>query len=99
VLNDNGLEKEIHLHCNLKDKVNYIRYADDFVVTAKDPGILKKKVIPIISKFLAQRGLSLSQEKTKIVHIEDGFDFLGFNVRKYNGKFLTKPSKNSIKSI
>ena len=94
-----GLEKEIHMHCKLSDKVNYIRYADDFVVTANTPEILKEKVIPIVSKFLAQRGLSLSQEKTKITHIEDGFDFLGFNVRKYNGKFLTKPSKDSIKSI
>ena len=41
----------------------------------------------------------MSQEKTKIVHIEEGFDFLGFNVRKYKGKFLTTPSKDSIKSV
>ena len=94
-----GLEKEIHAGCRQGDKVNYIRYADDFVVTAKSPEILKEKVIPIIVNFLAQRGLSLSQEKTKIVHIEEGFDFLGFNVRKYKGKYLTKPSKSSIKSI
>jgi len=94
-----GLEKEIHAGCKQGDKVNYIRFADDFIVTAKSPEILKEKVIPIIVNFLAQRGLSLSQEKTKIVHIEEGFDFLGFNVRKYRGKFLTKPSKNSIKAI
>lgn len=71
----------------------------DFIVTAKSPDILKEKVTPIISSFLAQRGLSLSQDKTKIVHIEDGFDFLGFNIRKYKGKFLTKPSKSNIKAI
>lgn len=94
-----GLEKEIHAGCKQGDKVNYIRFADDFVVTAKSPEILKEKVIPIIINFLAQRGLSLSQEKTKIVHIEEGFDFLGFNVRKYKGKYLTKPSKSSIKAI
>jgi RNA-directed DNA polymerase len=94
-----GLEKEIHSGCKQGDKVNYIRFADDFVVTAKSPEILKEKVMPIITNFLAQRGLSLSQEKTKIVHIKEGFDFLGFNVRKYKGKFLTKPSKNSIKAI
>ena len=94
-----GLEKEIHTGCKQGDKVNYIRFADDFVVTAKSPEILKEKVIPIIVNFLAQRGLSLSQEKTKIVHIEEGFDFLGFNVRKYKGKYLSKPSKNSIKAI
>ncbi|HAT1916200.1 MULTISPECIES: group II intron reverse transcriptase/maturase [unclassified Legionella] len=94
-----GLEKEIHSGCKQGDKVNNIRFADDFVVTAKSPEILKEKVMPIITNFLAQRGLSLSQEKTKIVHIEEGFDFLGFNVRKYKGKFLTKPSKSSIKAI
>lgn len=93
------LEKEIHAGCKQGDKVNYIRFADDFVVTAKSPEILREKVIPIIINFLAQRGLSLSQEKTKIVHIEEGFDFLGFNVKKYKGKYLTKPSKSSIKAI
>lgn len=48
-----GLEKEIHMHCKLSDKVNYIRYTDDFVVNAKTPEILKVKVIPIVRKFLA----------------------------------------------
>ena len=94
-----GLEKEIHSVCQQGDKVNFIRFADDFIVTAKNPEILKEKVTPAITNFLRQRGLSLSQEKTKIVHIEEGFDFLGFNVKKYKGKFLTKPSKGSIKSI
>jgi len=55
-----GLEKEIHAGCKQGDKVNYIRFADDFIVTAKSPEILKEKVIPIIVNFLAQRGLSLS---------------------------------------
>ncbi|AAU28136.1 TPA: group II intron reverse transcriptase/maturase [Legionella pneumophila] len=94
-----GLEREIHSGCGQGNKINYIRFADDFIVTANSPDILKEKVMPIISNFLAQRGLSLSQEKTKIVHIEEGFDFLGFNVRKYKGKFLTTPSKDSIKSV
>ncbi|HAT1130665.1 TPA: group II intron reverse transcriptase/maturase [Legionella pneumophila subsp. pneumophila] len=94
-----GLEREIHAGCKKGDKINYIRFADDFIVTANSPEILKEKVIPIIVNFLAQRGLSLSQEKTKIVHIEEGFDFLGFNVRKYKGKYLTKPSRSSIKAI
>jgi RNA-directed DNA polymerase len=94
-----GLEKEIHAGTKQADKVNYIRFADDFVVTAKTPDILNTKILPIITHFLAQRGLSLSQEKTRIVHIENGFDFLGFNVRKYKGKFLIKPSKDSIKAV
>lgn len=94
-----GLEKEIHANCKSNDKVNFVRFADDFIVTAKSPDILKEKVIPTITRFLAHRGLSLSEEKTKIVHIKEGFDFLGFNIRKYKEKFLIKPSKDSIKSV
>ena len=44
-------------------------------------------------------GLELSQEKTKITHIDEGFDFLGFNVRKYSGKLLINPSKKSVKGF
>ena len=53
----------------------------------------------IIRDFLAIRGLELSPEKTVITHIDDGFDFLGWNFRKYKGKLLIKPSQKSIKSI
>jgi RNA-directed DNA polymerase len=49
--------------------------------------------------FLKERGLELSEEKTRITHIDDGFDFLGFNVRKYGGTLLIKPSKQAIKSL
>ena len=48
---------------------------------------------------MAERGLQLSEEKTVITHIEDGFDFLGKNIRKYNGKLLIKPSKQSVSSL
>jgi len=83
--------------CN-KHKINYTRFADDFVLTAdsEDP-LLKAK--EIISIFLEQRGLSLSDEKTMITHISTGFDFLGWNFRKYNGTLLPKPSKGSQKSV
>ena len=54
-------------------------------------------VKPAIKTFLGARGLILSDEKTHITHIENGFDFLGFNVRKYDGKLLIKPSKLKIK--
>src|SRR5215831_15182082 len=54
---------------------------------------LKKEVKPLVIGFLQERGLELSQEKTKITHIADGFDFLGQNIRKYNGLLLTRPSK------
>lgn len=51
----------------------------------------------MVESFLLERGLELSREKTKITHIDDGFDFLSINVRKYKGKCITKPSKQSIK--
>jgi RNA-directed DNA polymerase len=84
-------------NCN-KHKINYVRYADDLIITANsEETLLKTK--EIISRFLELRGLSLSDEKTTITHISKGFDFLGWNFRKYNGKFIPKPSKGSQKSI
>jgi RNA-directed DNA polymerase len=81
-----------------KYKVNFARYADDFIVTAKTEEIAKE-VKELIKVFLKDRGLELSEEKTLITHIDDGFDFLGWNFRKYNGKLLVKPSKKSINKI
>jgi len=54
---------------------------------------------PCVEAFLAERGLELSKEKTKITHISEGFDFLGQNVRKYGGKLLIKPSVKNVKSV
>ena len=79
--------------------INYTRYADDFIITGKDPEILENEVKPIVRRFLEKRGLALSEEKTLITHIDDGFEFLGCNIRKFNGKLLTRPSKDSIKSF
>lgn len=50
-------------------------------------------------EFLAERGLELSEEKTLITHIDEGFDFLGFNIRKFRGTLLTQPSKKSVKKF
>jgi len=79
-------------------KVHFIRYADDFLVIAPTKEIAEAAKT-IIQRFLAERGLTLSEEKTVITHIDDGFDFLGYNFRKYKGKLLIKPSKKSIQSI
>ena len=79
--------------------IHLIRYADDFVVTCKDKLILEQTVKPAIEAFLLIRGLNLSKEKTFISHIDQGFDFLGQNVRKYKGKLLIKPSKKNIKTF
>ena len=80
--------------------VNFIRYADDFVITSKSKEILEGKVQPVVEQFLQQRGLVLSPKKTVITHVEKGFDFLGQNVRRYpNGKLLIKPSKKNLKTF
>lgn len=81
------------------NKMNFIRYADDFVITGETPAFLRNDVLPVVKEFLQERGLTLSEEKTVITHIDDGFDFLGQNVRKYNGKLLIKPSKSAVKSF
>lgn len=94
-----GLETVVKQATRKRHKVNVIRYADDFVITAASKEILEEKVKPVVVAFLAKRGLQLSEEKTRLTHIDDGFDFLGFNFRKYNGKLLTKPSKQSIKTF
>ena len=57
-------------------KVNYVRFADDFIVTGISKELLEQEVKPLIEQFMRERGLTLSQEKTIITHINDGFDFL-----------------------
>ena len=79
-------------------KVNLVRYADDWVITAESREVAEQ-VKSAIEGFLAERGLSLSEEKTKIVHIDEGFDFLSWNFRKYGGKLLIKPSKKAVATI
>ena len=94
-----GLEKAVKAASSSRDKVHVIIYADDFVVTAASKEVLEQKVKPAIIAFLKERGLELSETKTKITHIDEGFDFLGFQIRKYQGKLLIKPSKKGIKSF
>nr|WP_250295766.1 group II intron maturase-specific domain-containing protein [Wolbachia endosymbiont of Oedothorax gibbosus] len=79
--------------------VHMIRYADDFIVTGKSKEILETKVKLLVEDFLSQRGLSLSAGKTKITHIEQGFDFLGQTVCKYKTKLIIKPSEKSVNRL
>ena len=103
----NGLESELLARLGGKYgktkgerlKVNVIRYADDFVITGNSRELLETEVRPWIETFLAQRGLQLSPEKTKVVLIDDGFDFLGWNFRKYCGTLLIKPSRKNAKAF
>ncbi|MGF6969154.1 RNA-directed DNA polymerase [Paraburkholderia sp. WC7.3g] len=103
----NGLERELleHLRAQYgvvkasKLKVNVVRYADDFVITGNTKELLENVVRPWVEAFLAVRGLRLSEEKTRVAHIDDGFDFLGWNFRKYSGKLLIKPSKKNVQAF
>jgi RNA-directed DNA polymerase len=79
-------------------KMNIVRYADDFIITGNSKEWLEQEVKAAVVEFLAERGLVLSPEKTKITHIREGFDFLGWNIRKYNGTLLMKPSKANVKA-
>ena len=85
-------------HYRAKTKVNLVRYADDFIITANSKETAEE-LKSIVSEFLESRGLTLSEEKTTITHIDNGFDFLGWTFKKFKGKLIVKPSKNSIKSL
>ena len=103
----NGLESGLHAHLRAtvgpskvqKLKVNVVRYADDFVITGASQDLLVDVVRPWVEAFLAQRGLRLSPAKTRVTHIDEGFDFLGWNFRKYSGTLLIKPSKKNVKAL
>jgi RNA-directed DNA polymerase len=82
------------------NKVHLVRYADDFLITGTSKELLCDQVQPLVAQFLKERGLELSHEKTRITHMEEGFDFLGQNVRRYRcGKVLTKPSAQNVKTF
>jgi RNA-directed DNA polymerase len=103
----NGLEGLIEDKANVvRDKyrnvrsnpsrVSVVRYADDFIVTASSRALLEDELLPCIEQFMLDRGLTLSPEKTHIRPISEGFKFLGQNVKKYEGKLLVKPAKDSV---
>ena len=81
-----------------KLKVNIAVYADDFVITGNNREVLVE-IKELISSFLLKRGLELSKEKTIITHINVGFDFLGWNFRKFKDKLIIKPSIKSIRKV
>ena len=77
-------------------KVNFIRYADDFIITGSSRELLEDRIKPLVRDFLRERGLELSDKKTLVTPVTDGFDFLGWNVRWRSGILLTKPSKKNL---
>jgi len=82
-----------------RSRVRLVRYCDDFIITGASKGLLENEVKPCVEAFLAERGLELSKEKTLITHLSEGFDFLGQNVRNYDGKLLIKPSAENVKTF
>ncbi len=76
-------------------KLGVVRYADDFIVTARDRESLEIAQ-NLIQAWMSERGLELSTEKTMMKSMEEGFDFLGFFLRHYDGKLLIKPSKKKV---
>ena len=80
-------------------KANVVIYADDFIITGSSSELLEHEVKPLVEQFLHERGLELSPQKTRITHIEDGFDFLGQQVRKYAGKLLIKPARKNVQTF
>lgn len=101
-----GLESVLESHfgkkntkASYKTKVNFVRYADDFVITGISKELLVEEVLPVVEAFMAERGLELSAQKTVVTHIDNGFDFLGQNLRKHGGKLLTKPSHKNLKAF
>lgn len=94
-----GLEREVKAKTSPKDKVNVCIYADDFIITGASQEVLEHIVKPTVMGFLTERGLTLSQEKTRITHIKEGFDFLGMNIRKYKAKLIIKPAKAKVQDF
>lgn len=85
----NGIE-EIH---------QSIRYADDMVFILK-PDDDAEEILQQVSKFLAERGMKVSERKTKLTASTDGFDFLGWHFKvQANGKFKSTPSEDNFKTF
>lgn len=94
-----GLEQAVHNAVPRHVRVNFIRYADDFIITGKSKLLLMKHVRPAVEKFLIERGLTLSEEKTRITYIRDGFTFLGQTFCKHGNTLHITPSKDGVHAI
>src|SRR5438105_266058 len=94
-----GMERAVKAVAKRSDKINFVRYADDFVVTGANQQLLEQKVKPALTAFLKTRGLELSEQKTVLTHIQEGFNFLGHTVRKYGDKLLITPAKSKVQIL
>ncbi|WP_378741319.1 group II intron reverse transcriptase/maturase [Nocardia brasiliensis] len=81
-----------------RDSPVLIRYADDLVALCHSRQ-QAEKIKARLAAWLALRGLTFNEDKTRITHLDEGFDFLGFNIRRYHGTLLIKPSKAALRRI
>jgi RNA-directed DNA polymerase len=79
--------------------VHLIPFAVDLGITGRTKELPDNEVRPVVERFLAPRGLELSPSKTRVTQIEEGFDFLGVNIRKFDGKLLTQPAAKNVKAM
>ena len=94
-----GLEQTVVNAVPRRSRVNVIRYADDFIITGKSKTLLEKDVLPAVKRFLAERGLTLSEEKTEITYIKDGLTFPGQTFRKHGKTLHITPSKEGVLAL
>jgi len=94
-----GLEEAVRCAVPRRCRINFDRYADDFICTGKSRSILEDAIQPVVGGFLAERGLRLSPEKTKITHIKDGFTFLGQTFRKHGRVLHITPSREGVLAL
>jgi RNA-directed DNA polymerase len=76
-----------------------IRYADDFVVISKKKRWLREMVRPVLDEFLRVRGMRLSEEKTTLIHLKQGLDFLGFHLSLKKGAVCVEPTQQAVTQI
>ena len=94
-----GLEQAVRSAIPRRSRVNFVRYADDFIITGKSKYLLETQVKPVVVRFLAERGLTLSEEKTSITHINHGFKFLGQSFRKIGNILQITPAKEGVLAL
>jgi RNA-directed DNA polymerase len=94
-----GLEEAVKSAVPRRSRVNFIRYADDFIITGKSKRLLDKSVRPVVEEFLSERGLALSKDKTMITYIKKGFKFLGQSFRKDGRVLHITPSKEGVLAL
>ena len=96
--NSRGNRVQASAKTGLDKGITLVRYADDLVAIAPTKERIEKYLLPKLKTFLKTCGLILSPMKTRVVHLDERFDFLGFTFMRQGGKLLTKPSKKAVQA-